>query len=216
MDSKRPSPTTATEPPWMGIARTMIGQRELPGPVTAPFIAHMLSKLGAWWRDDETPWCATFVSSCLQQGGIKPPAAFYRARAFESWGRPYCPPPWIYRKSGRDSEVAAYGASGVAHPHYRSNDGRDNGVPVPYGAIAVLPRDPKPSNGHVTLFVGLTGDGGFYGIGGNQDNSVSVRVFSLARVLAWRWPEGYPVTGYTPPTALVERIRDTQPAMGVA
>jgi uncharacterized protein (TIGR02594 family) len=67
-------------------ARRLIGSKEIPGKVTAPFISTMLSKLGAWWSDDETPWCATFVSWCLQESQVLPPKAFYRAAAFKSWG----------------------------------------------------------------------------------------------------------------------------------
>jgi len=67
-------------------ARRLIGTREIPGKVTAPIIATMLARLGAWWSDDETPWCATFVSWCLQSAGLAPPKAFYRGRAFIKWG----------------------------------------------------------------------------------------------------------------------------------
>ena len=67
-------------------ARRLLGAKEIPGPVTAPFISKMLHRLGAWWTDDETPWCATFVSWCLQEVQVIPPKAFYRAAAFCKWG----------------------------------------------------------------------------------------------------------------------------------
>lgn len=73
----------------MTTARASLGQRETPGLATSPFVGRMLAKLHAWWKDDETAWCATFASWCLEENGFDYPKAFYRARAFLSWGRPF-------------------------------------------------------------------------------------------------------------------------------
>ncbi len=78
--------TTNYEAPWLTEARRYLGQRELPGAPTAPFISRWLQQLGAWWRDDETPWCGTAVAAWMLVCGFKPPAAWYRAKAWATWG----------------------------------------------------------------------------------------------------------------------------------
>lgn len=74
------------EPHWLREAREYLGQRELAGAPTAPFIARWLQQLGAWWRDDETPWCGTAVAAWMTACGIKPAKAWYRAKAWLDWG----------------------------------------------------------------------------------------------------------------------------------
>lgn len=73
-------------PKWVDIAMRFRGLREIPGKQHAPKIQMMLKKLKAWWSDDETPWCGVFVGYCLQEAGFKPPAAWYRAKAYETYG----------------------------------------------------------------------------------------------------------------------------------
>lgn len=81
-----------TEPAWLIEARKSIGLRELPGAPTAPTITRWLQQLGAWWRDDETPWCGTAVAAWMTACSIAPPAAWYRARAWLDWGTPIVGP----------------------------------------------------------------------------------------------------------------------------
>lgn len=176
------------EPSWMTTARHMIGQRETPGPQTAPFMSTMLRSLGAWWQDDETPWCGAFVASCLHDNGLDIPAAWYRARAYEKYGREY-----------PDGDV----------PFSR--------WPA-YGCITVLNRPPKDSNGHVAFFVSMDGRENTGGplarvllLGGNQDNQVCVRSYPLARVVAFRWP----ADAIRQPTTFDARAVVASLAMGV-
>ena len=64
--------------------------------------------------------------------------------------------------------------------------------PVP-GAVVVFSRG---SGGHVGFVEGRSGDGRYvYTLGGNQANRVSVVKMSTSRVLGYRWPEGYPMSG---------------------
>lgn len=86
------TPAPNTDPRWVTTARTYLGAAEIPGPETAPFIRGMLLKLGAWWRDDATPWCGTFVAACLRESGIEIPKHWYRARAYLDWGVPLAAP----------------------------------------------------------------------------------------------------------------------------
>lgn len=77
---------------WMDIARRFLGTREVKGPAHNPVIVGWLVKLGAWWRDDETPWCGVFVGAVLRDAGIEIPKAYFRARAWEDWGKPLAAP----------------------------------------------------------------------------------------------------------------------------
>lgn len=61
--------------------------------------------------------------------------------------------------------------------------------PPPIGAIAVLKRD---GGGHVVFVTGLTPNGNFVGIGGNQKDAVTEATFTRERLVALRWPSGVP------------------------
>jgi uncharacterized protein (TIGR02594 family) len=74
------------EPQWLVEARKDIGLREIPGADTAPVIAKWLTDLGAWWRDDETPWCGTAVAAWMKRAGIEPAKDWYRAKGWLDWG----------------------------------------------------------------------------------------------------------------------------------
>lgn len=74
-------------PAWVRIARKYEGLREIKGALHEPVIVGWLKKLGSWWRDDEQPWCGTFAAAVVSEAGMKPPAAWYRAKAWLSWGK---------------------------------------------------------------------------------------------------------------------------------
>jgi uncharacterized protein (TIGR02594 family) len=80
------------EPKWLSIARRFLGTREVKGPAHSPVIIGWLVKLGAWWRDDETPWCGVFAGAVLKEAGLAIPSAYYRAKAWEAWGSPLAAP----------------------------------------------------------------------------------------------------------------------------
>lgn len=73
---------------WLDIARKYSGTREVHGPQTSPVILRWLISLGAWWRDDETPWCGVFAGAVLKEAGMAIPKAYYRASAWADWGVP--------------------------------------------------------------------------------------------------------------------------------
>lgn len=77
---------------WLDAARRDMGLRELPGAPTAPRIATMLKRLGAWWSDDATPWCGTAVATWMLDADIVPPGSWYRAKAWATWGQPMARP----------------------------------------------------------------------------------------------------------------------------
>jgi len=71
---------------WMQTARESIGLKEVVGPKHNTTIQTWLSKLGAWWKDDEMPWCGTFVAHCLRESGQPVPQQWYRALAWKEYG----------------------------------------------------------------------------------------------------------------------------------
>lgn len=75
-----------TDPPWLIEAKKNFGVKEIPGPTHNSKISAWLSKLGAWWSDDETPWCGVFVAHCLQMASLPFPRAFYRALSWSDYG----------------------------------------------------------------------------------------------------------------------------------
>jgi len=77
-----------TEPTWLTYARAELGTAEIPGPQTATKIREWLTSLKAWWTDDETPWCGTFVAHVMERSGIELPKNWFRARAWLEWGDP--------------------------------------------------------------------------------------------------------------------------------
>lgn len=75
------------ELPWIAEARRHIGLAEIPGKQHNPTIIRWLTELKAWWHEDETPWCGTFVAHCLRTAGRDIPQHWYRAKAYAAYGR---------------------------------------------------------------------------------------------------------------------------------
>lgn len=91
-DANGPLPN---DPIWLKRAFQDLGKAETPGPGNAAWIMAMASKFARWVREyytmDSIPWCALFVSSCLQHAGIKAPANPLGAAAYLDWGVPSYP-----------------------------------------------------------------------------------------------------------------------------
>lgn len=75
-----------TDPRWFTEAKKHTGLKEIPGPRHNTVILSWLTKLGAWWRDDETPWCGVFVAHCMREAGLPVPKYWMRARAWSDYG----------------------------------------------------------------------------------------------------------------------------------
>lgn len=140
--------------PWLVKARSYFGLTEVVGPQHNKTIQLWLSKLRAWWQDDETPWCGTFVAHCMQESGFEIPKNWFRAK-----------------------EWAEYG-SNLRTTHLCP------------GAILVFDRK---GGGHVGFYI-AEDDKFYHVLGGNQGNKVSVMSLAKDRLVAARWPKGYPVT----------------------
>ena len=90
------------------------------------------------------------------------------------------------------------GQRGTGLPNARSwltwGDALPLAQPI-YGCVAVFSRPPKPWHGHVGFFVGSDA-GSIVVLGGNQRSPtggvVSIASYAHARLLAFRWPTGFP------------------------
>lgn len=78
--------TSISEPPWLIYARKFIGLAEIPGKEHSPIIVSWLTRLKAWWKDDEVPWCGTFVAQCFSVHELLLPKHWYRAKDWLNWG----------------------------------------------------------------------------------------------------------------------------------
>lgn len=70
----------------MPIALGELDVQEVPGDGDNPRILayHQSTSLAA--KDDEVPWCASYVGFCLQRAGITPTGSAM-ARSYTTWGR---------------------------------------------------------------------------------------------------------------------------------
>ncbi|MFU8925114.1 TIGR02594 family protein [Acinetobacter puyangensis] len=84
----QPLVSTATgDLAWMIEAKKHIGLKENTSKTAHnPTILKWLKSLGAWWSEDETPWCGVFVAWCLKQSSVAYPKHWYRALAYTEGG----------------------------------------------------------------------------------------------------------------------------------
>ena len=75
-----------TNPKWLEVAESLKGTKEIPGPKHNPKIISWLRNLNAWWSEDETPWCGTFVAHCMKEANLPIPKLWFRAKAWEGYG----------------------------------------------------------------------------------------------------------------------------------
>lgn len=71
---------------WLNEAYKHLGLREIAGSKTNPTIGKWLHGLKAWWSDDATAWCGTFVAHCCKTAKLPLPKHWYRARDWLNWG----------------------------------------------------------------------------------------------------------------------------------
>lgn len=55
---------------WLAIARTLMGQKEIPGPRDNPTILDFFLHTTYHAKHDEVPWCAAFICYCLEKAGF--------------------------------------------------------------------------------------------------------------------------------------------------
>ena len=73
-------------PVWLRVASSYIGAGEWQGSEHNPVIVTMFERIfNPWFTDDETPWCAAFVGSVLEECGIASTRSA-RARSYDNYG----------------------------------------------------------------------------------------------------------------------------------
>lgn len=75
-----------SDPVWVTKARAYVGTKEIPGPKTNPIIQRLLQLIKAPWRDDETPWCGSFVAGVMTECNIASPKNPWAALNWATWG----------------------------------------------------------------------------------------------------------------------------------
>lgn len=79
-------PQQITEPPWLTLARTYTGLREIKGAKHEPRVVELFKLAGfSGIKDDETAWCAAFVGGVLARSDL-PTSKSLTARSYERWG----------------------------------------------------------------------------------------------------------------------------------
>lgn len=77
---------------YMLKAKSYLGVAEIKGAKHNKIIVSWLSRVKAWWSDDETAWCGTFVAECIGSVGLAIPKAAYRASSWLTWGQSVAKP----------------------------------------------------------------------------------------------------------------------------
>lgn len=73
-------------PVWLRVASSYIGAGEWKGSEHNPLIVTMFARIyNPWFADDETPWCAAFVGSVLEECGVSSTRSA-RARSYDNYG----------------------------------------------------------------------------------------------------------------------------------
>jgi uncharacterized protein (TIGR02594 family) len=98
-------------PLWLRIAANELGNKEIYGNKDNPRIVeyHSATKLKA--TDDETPWCSSFVSWCLEKANI-PSTKNAWARSYLAWGTKLDKPKYgcivVFSRGKSSGHVAFY------------------------------------------------------------------------------------------------------------
>lgn len=85
---KKPEPISSDKnliPPWLLVAEGEIGIKEVPGVGNNKRILEYHSVTGLAASQDSVPWCASFVSWCLEVSGIKSTKSA-RAKSYLEFG----------------------------------------------------------------------------------------------------------------------------------
>ena len=116
------------EPKWLEIARTYEGTREVVGKGSNPRIMQMAKNFKGWVRsfftDDDIPWCALFVGSCLVEAG-HPSTNSLAARSYETYG--------IALSEPRLGCIAVFVRKGGGHVGFYLGERKSDGAIRVYG-----------------------------------------------------------------------------------
>ncbi len=148
-------------PNYLSYARSRIGQREIPGQGSNPYISHCLTKVGCA-PDDSIAWCSAFVNDCMDSVGIKGTGKA-NARSWLDWGRPI--------------EFPVFGCVAIYW--------RPMILKHPFGGVPILGND--GIHAHVGFWL-FELDDEDCNLGGNQNNSVDLEFHKKDKLLGYRLP----------------------------
>lgn len=78
-------------PVWLDHSRSFIGQKEIAGLKSNPWIVRLWDKAAWLWAtkkdDSQLPWCGAFVAHCLRLSDLTPPKNWFRASAYADYGQ---------------------------------------------------------------------------------------------------------------------------------
>jgi uncharacterized protein (TIGR02594 family) len=123
------------ELPYMLYAKSLIGVREIAGAKHSPVIIGWLKKLNSWVKDDETPWCGTYMAHVGQHSGWTIPEKWLSARGWLAFGAEVSPGYgtvlvfWRGSKSGWQGHVGFYVGEDDTHYHVLGGN-QDNMVNI--------------------------------------------------------------------------------------
>jgi uncharacterized protein (TIGR02594 family) len=98
-------------PSWLEVATTYLGTQEVVGKGSNPKILAMVARVAvgpfkwikSFFTDDDIPWCALFVNSCLAEAGVSGTGSL-AARSFEAYGRQLVAPRYgcilVFKRKG--------------------------------------------------------------------------------------------------------------------
>lgn len=79
---------TVTTPQWAVEALKHIGQKEVPGVKSNPWILSLWITVTPWLGNDDSKvaWCGAFMRYCFAAASIAAPKTYYRAKDWLTWG----------------------------------------------------------------------------------------------------------------------------------
>ncbi len=163
----KPTPTPVgkmEKPNWLAVAEGETGVAEIVGKKHNPRVLEYHATTGGF-KDDETPWCASFVTWVMKKAGVGGGFASAGAVAWANFGE--------------KTETKIPGKAPI----------KDGKTPA-YGAIAVFSYG--GGKGHVGFVVGKKGNN-ILVLGGNQGNMVKVSAFAASKVHMYVVPAGYKI-----------------------
>jgi uncharacterized protein (TIGR02594 family) len=138
------------------LAQRFVGTTEVSGRMANPLVMAMLNLDASWPEDDEVPWCSGFVNFVCWLLRL-PRSKSLRAR---SWLNVGIPIPLSQARVGWDVVIINRGG----------------------------PHDPNiiDAPGHVTWYGGMLDLDWFYGLGGNQSDTVKLSRYAVSDILGVR------------------------------
>lgn len=111
--------------PWMDVARSLIGTREIPGNRSNPDILDWAEGAGIDYDNDDIPWCGLFVHHCIRSAlpHEPTPSQFLTARRWLKFGLPVKPAIgsvlvfWRGKRNGWRGHVGFYAGEDSACYH---------------------------------------------------------------------------------------------------